>query len=85
VTVEELELEVIAVRPSQSVWTVDAQSLQDGTLYGVAIDPRMGAAILEVLSDPGETPPVLLGIEEWQVRWTLQPDAQDDYWSNYYS
>jgi hypothetical protein len=81
---EDQTLETVAVRPSQSVWTVEAQSVETGWLYGIAAEPRMGAALLEMLSEPGEMPPVLSGVESRQILWSLPPEEQDRYWEEHW-
>jgi ribosomal protein S12 methylthiotransferase accessory factor YcaO len=61
---EEQTLETVAVRPSQSVWTVEAQSVETGWLYGIAAEPRMGAALLEALTELGRDASSALGSGE---------------------
>lgn len=84
-TLEERTLETVAVRPSQSVWTVEAQCVETGTLYGIATEPRMGARLLEALAELGEPPPVLSGVESWQILWTLPVEEQTEYWEEHWS
>ena len=72
---EEQTLEAVSVTPGASVWTLEAQSVWTGTLYGVAVDPRLGRAIQEALADPAEMPPTLYGVEEWQILWRLEPEG----------
>lgn len=83
-TLEERTLETVAVRPSQSVWTVEAQCVETGTLYGIATDARAGARLLEALSELGEPPPVLSGVESWQILWSLSPEEQHSYWEEHW-
>lgn len=82
---EEQTLETVAVRPSQSVWTVEAQSVETGWLYGIAAEPRLGAALLEALTELGEMPPVLSGVEGWQILWSLPPEGQEEYWERHWT
>ena len=77
-------LETVAVRPGQSVWTVEAQCVQTGTLYGIAADSRLAAELAEMLAEPGEMPPVLSAPESWQIVWTLEPSEQTEYWERHW-
>ena len=81
---EEQTLETVAVRPAQSVWTVEAQSVETGWLYGIAAEARLGAALLEALGELGEMPPVLSGVESWQILWELSPEEQTEYWEQHW-
>jgi hypothetical protein len=81
---EEQTLETVAVRPSQSVWTVEAQSVETGWLYGIATEPRLGSALLEALAELGGMPPILTGVESWQILWSLPPEGQDRYWEEHW-
>ena len=82
---EEQTLETVAVRPAQSVWTVEAQCVETGTLYGIATEARAGARLLEALSELGEPPPVLSGVESRQILWTLPVEEQTEYWEEHWT
>ena len=82
---EEQTLETVAVRPSQSVWTVEAQSVETGWLYGIATEARAAHWLLEALAELGEPPPVLSGVESWQILWELSPEEQTEYWEEHWT
>ena len=84
-TLEEQTLETVAVHRGAGLWTVEAQCVETGTLYGIAAEPRMGARLLEALAELGEMPPVLAGVESWQILWTLPVEEQTEYWEEHYS
>ena len=77
-------LETVAVRRGQTVWTVEALCVDTGRLYGIATDPRMARDIGEELEDLGSPPPVLSGVEGWQILWTLEPAEQSEYWERHW-
>ena len=77
-------LETVAVRPGQSVWTVEAQCVETGTLYGIAAEPRLAAGLAGLLAEPGEMPPVIGAPESWQILWRLEPSEQDEYWDRHW-
>lgn len=81
---EEQTLETVAVRPAQSVWTVEAQSVETGWLYGIAEEPDLAAALLDALRELGAPPPVLSGVQRRQILWELPPEGQDEYWERHW-
>lgn len=81
---EEQTLETVAVHRGAGVWTVEAQSVETGWLYGIATEPRAGARLLEALAELGEPPPVLSGVESWQILWTLPLEEQDAHWERHW-
>ena len=80
----EQTLETVAVRAGQTVWTVEAQCVETGTLYGIATEPRLARDIGEALEEPGEMPPVLSAPEPWQILWRLEPSEQTEYWERHW-
>jgi hypothetical protein len=44
----------------------------------------MARDIGEELEDPGSPPPVLSGVEGWQILWTLEPAEQEGYWERHW-
>ena len=84
-TLEEQTLETVAVHRGAGLWTVEAQCVETGWLYGIAAEPRLGFALLEALTELGEMPPVLSGVESWQILWELSPQEQTEYWEEHYS
>ena len=84
-TLEEQTLETVAVHRGAGLWTVEAQSVETGWLYGIAAEARLGAALLEALAELGGMPPVFSGVENWQILWSLPPEEQDLYWEQHWT